>query len=470
MFISTGFFGIPQADSFALKMNPSGSALAYATYLKQTFLPGGSGACDFANDQTGRGITVDGGGNAYLANAASALLDKLSADGSSMLSVIQLPAKARAVALDGSGNVYITGNNALVEKLDPTGAPIFSTQLGGSSDNGRAIALDSQGNIVIAGNTCSSVFPTRAPLQGSFGPETAFLSKLDPSANLLFSTYVGSVSAFQISGMGLDPNGQAILAGSVYPAPGNSIGAKAFVAKYDMSNLPSLRLDDVHNAASQLGIAVSPGEIINVDGAGFSASGNTQLLFDGAPATVLSTTAAQIVAIVPYALAGKTQTQIQVQSGGQMSNPVWCPVAPTSPGIYTADGSGSGLALAFNQDGSQNSPSNPAPTGSTVTFFATGVGQTTPPGVDGVLHHTGAAFPIYPVYTFLNSLFVPKGSTSVGPYPGFPADVAVMQIQIPIIYASPIAPLLNITANGQKSQEENYPSSNSPTVYIAIKP
>jgi hypothetical protein len=34
----------------------------------------------------------------------------------------------------------------------------------------------------------------------------------------------------------------------------------------------------------------------------------------------------------------------------------------------------------------------------------------------------------------------------------------------------PTSPLLNITANGQKSQEENYPRANSPTVFIAVKP
>jgi len=61
------------------------------------------------------------------------------------------------------------------------------------------------------------------------------------------------------------------------------------------------------------------------------------------------------------------------------------PVQPANPAIFTADASGAGQATAQNADGTPNSPSNPAQPGSVITLWATGAGQTDPPGVDGQL-------------------------------------------------------------------------------------
>jgi uncharacterized protein (TIGR03437 family) len=60
-------------------------------------------------------------------------------------------------------------------------------------------------------------------------------------------------------------------------------------------------------------------------------------------------------------------------------------VAPSAFGLSTADSSGSGQGAIFNQDGSYNSPSNPAARGSIVTLFGTGEGVTTPALPDGAL-------------------------------------------------------------------------------------
>src|SRR5690606_38918967 len=71
-------------------------------------------------------------------------------------------------------------------------------------------------------------------------------------------------------------------------------------------------------------------------------------------------------------------------------------VATASPGIFTASQNGQGAALALNQDGTVNGPSNPAPRGSVVTFFGTGQGPTNPviangePAPSGSLVHTVA--------------------------------------------------------------------------------
>jgi len=452
---------IPQADAFVFKLNPAGSSLNFATYLDHVI----SATTDsFTGDQVGRAIALDSAGNAYI-TGASQFVDKLSADGSSLLYSTALGKIGRAIALDSSNDAYVTGAGVFVSKFNPNGAQLFSKTLdNASTDSGQAIALDSSGNIVVAGDTSSTNFPLFSPLQGMFAPATGFLTKLDSSAsNLLFSTYVGDSQDFVLSGLVLDSSGQAIISGSTFSTTNaQQIFLDAYVSKYDMSDVPGVRLDNVLNAGSLATVPLSPGEIITVEGAGFGTAENTQLLFDRTPATVLSVTPTHLSAIVPYALDGKTSTQAQVQSGGTLSNPVWLVVAPTSPGIYTVNGSGSGQAMAFNQDGTANSVSNPAAVGSTITFYATGVGQTIPPGVDGVLHRSAPAAPANTVAIYIAGLYVSGPQFNVGPASGFPADVFTATVVVPNItaFSLPAVVPVQIVIGGVPSQS---------AVQIAIK-
>jgi len=424
------FMCIPQVDGFVFKLNPAGSAFIYATYLNHLTSAFNNSA---TGDQVAKVIALDSAGNVYV-TGTSQFVDKLSADGSALLYSAALGAVGRGITLDSHNNVYVTGAGALVAKFDPSGAQLFSKMLGVNGDSGQAIALDSEGNIVIAGETSSTNFRLFSPLQGMFATQTGFLMKVDSSvSNLLFSTYVGDSRDFLMTGLALDSSGRAIIAGSTFPNGNISQQSfqDAFISEYDMSDIPNVRLDNVLNAASLLGFSISPGEIITVEGAGFGTAADTQLLFDKGPATLLSVTSSRLTAIVPYALDGKTFTQAQVQSSGVLSNPMWLVVAPTSPGIYTVDGSGSGQALAFNQDGTPNSLNNPAAVGSAVTFYATGVGQTIPPGVDGVLHRSTPAAPVNTVAIFVADLYVPGPQFNVGAAAGFPADVFTVQAVVP---------------------------------------
>jgi len=108
-----------------------------------------------------------------------------------------------------------------------------------------------------------------------------------------------------------------------------------------------------------------------------------QVLFDGNPATLIYVSAQQISAMVPYGVAGKSSTQIQVVYQGSTSGSFQKPIAPSAPGIFTADSSGQNQAAMTNSDGSYNTSSNPAAPGSYVTFYLTGEGQTNPLGSDG---------------------------------------------------------------------------------------
>ena len=157
----------------------------------------------------------------------------------------------------------------------------------------------------------------------------------------------------------------------------------------------------VANAASWATGPVAPGEIVIIAGnfmadsaligaqtsAGFVAAslGATTVLFDDVQAPLLYTMANQLSAIVPYEVSGQAQTSIQVEYQGVRSTPFTVAVAPTAPGIFTLNESGSGQGAIVNQDGSINGPGNPAAGGDAVSIYCTGEGQTAPLGTDGII-------------------------------------------------------------------------------------
>jgi len=116
------------------------------------------------------------------------------------------------------------------------------------------------------------------------------------------------------------------------------------------------------------------------------------VLFDGVPAPITYASAGQVNAVVPYAVAGKSSTELQVEYLGALSPAVTMPVAAAVPGIFTVSATGSGPgAILNNSDYSLNSAANPVARGDWVQIFLTGAGATSPAGVDGLL-----AGPPYP--------------------------------------------------------------------------
>ena len=111
--------------------------------------------------------------------------------------------------------------------------------------------------------------------------------------------------------------------------------------------------------------------------------GGTQVLFDGTAVPLLYVSNAQINALVPFELVGKTSTVMQVVSNSEVSASLTLPVMPAVPGLFTADHSGKGEGAILNQDASVNSTSNPAAQGSIIVLYGTGGGQTNPASIDG---------------------------------------------------------------------------------------
>jgi len=152
---------------------------------------------------------------------------------------------------------------------------------------------------------------------------------------------------------------------------------------------PRIHNECVLNAANYAGGAIAPGEMVTIlgtslgppEGAESRVSSNTPLpqvlgttrvLFNGLPGALMYVSDRQTTAIVPYGIADAAAVDVQVEYRGAISNTVRLPVRTTRLGVFSMDGSGQGPAVAFNEDGTVNSTSNPAHAGSVVTFYATG--------------------------------------------------------------------------------------------------
>jgi hypothetical protein len=140
------------SDAFVAKLNASGSAISYLTFV------GGTG------DDSANAITVDGAGSVTIAGSAG--------DGLSTVKSIQSFFKGGA-------------DDALVATLGSTGAVTFSTYLGGSGDDvALGVSLDSAGMIYVTGFTDSTDFLTFFPLKAAnAGAQDVFVTKIDPSTS-----------------------------------------------------------------------------------------------------------------------------------------------------------------------------------------------------------------------------------------------------------------------------------------------
>ena len=269
-----------QGSAFVTKLNASGSAVLYSTYL------GGGGA-------VGNGIAVDENGNAYVTGATGAnypttpgelancstdaFVTKLNATGSNLIYSTCLggvdTASGNGIAIDKSGNAYITGSvntfaswactvchgsscpsycvgfpfhnpgfpftpsfsclagnyfEPFVTKLSSGGFLVYSTCLGPSSPNssafGTGIAVDAMGNAWVAGSTSSTSFPTTpGALQTTCSEKLCgFVTKLNGDGSaLVYSTYLWQNS--ESPSIAVDPSGNAYFAYTKLTASGSRV-------------------------------------------------------------------------------------------------------------------------------------------------------------------------------------------------------------------------------------------------------
>ena len=246
--------GVPQGtfqggfyDVFLLKLDPTGTTLAYSTYL------GGTGS------DTAAAISVDAKGDACIAGQTTspslpthnAIQSSYGGNGDILLSCLNPggtawnfltylggsgPDMANAIALDTAGNIYLTGAtyspnfpvssnayqttsrggyDAFAMKLNATGtAIVFSTLLGGTaSDAGTAIAVASSGTIWIVGYTASADFPTTV-LPKFGGYFDGFVAQLSSDgASVALASYLGGSGEDRCLAVALSAAGEPIIVG-----------------------------------------------------------------------------------------------------------------------------------------------------------------------------------------------------------------------------------------------------------------
>jgi uncharacterized protein (TIGR03437 family) len=103
--------------------------------------------------------------------------------------------------------------------------------------------------------------------------------------------------------------------------------------------------------------------------------GDTRVLFDDRPATLLYAVRGRVGAIVPHEVAGKKTTQVVVEYQGTRSPPATLAVIDSTPALFTLDASGKGQAAMLNDTGCCNSVRNPAMRGKPASLYATGEGR-----------------------------------------------------------------------------------------------
>jgi hypothetical protein len=293
-------------DVFVTKLNSTGTGLIYSTYM-------GGSDYDF-----GYAISIDDSGNAYITGytrstdfditpgafqttkqfGADVFVTKLNSTGTGLIYSTYIGGSfdeiGYSIALDGSGNAYITGDtgstdyditpgafqttkgansDVFVTKLNSTGTGlIYSTYIGGSSgDYGNAIAIDGSGNAYITGYTLSPDYDiTPGAFQTSNeGFNDVFVTKLNSTGTgLIYSTYIGGRSSDQGNGIAIDNSGNAYITGETWSTDyGITPGAfqttfgggskDVFVTKFELDFVTSFE-ENLVNKEAQFSIFPNP--------------------------------------------------------------------------------------------------------------------------------------------------------------------------------------------------------------------
>jgi uncharacterized protein (TIGR03437 family) len=240
----------------------------------------------------------------------------------------------------------------------------------------------------------------RSPDCGNPGPNDCYYDEgalvqvtATPRGAYAFAGWEGDLTGADGNGMLKVDDQKVVTAGFQIPGRLNPAGITN-AASYVVDNLAPGEVIGIFGL--RLGPAALTGMQLN-NGRVSTALAETRVLFDGAPAPLVSVSSNLIGAIVPYATAGQTHTVIQVEFQGRAGNPVTFPLSAATPALFTTTSSGVGQASILNQNGSVNSAANPALPGSAVLVFGTGEGATFPAGLDGQIASTIFPRPVLPV-------------------------------------------------------------------------
>jgi uncharacterized delta-60 repeat protein len=197
---------------------------------------------DGVTAEDSRSIAVDSSGNAYIVgftnSQGAGIFDITVAkyDTSGTLQWQRVLGGANSefgigAAVDSSGNIYLTGYtrsqgaglwDVVIAKYDTSGTIQWQRVLGGAGDDyGNAVALDSSGNVYVTGTTTST----------GVGVEDALITKYNSSGTIQWQSSLGDVGYDRGSGIAVDSSGNAYIVGSTDVSGDNGI----LIAKYNTS-------------------------------------------------------------------------------------------------------------------------------------------------------------------------------------------------------------------------------------------
>jgi uncharacterized protein (TIGR03437 family) len=480
-------------DAFVTKLGPDGKVV-FTTFLGgngPACNPGGScsvglfGGGSITDDEEGFAIAVDQAGNVYVAGVTNAadfpvtpnafqtkysdpsgiadqgFISKLTPDGSALLYSTYLGTttfnvRIGTLVVNSSGEAIVAGHTdssafpttqgalfpsphvpgGFIARLNSQGsALLYATYLGNGVVNG--IAIDDAGNLNVTGwdsyVTPSGTFPVT---NGALPIGFTYLTQLSADGrSLIYSTLLPYGSAGNSVALSMSRTPAVIGDAGVLTIFGSGDPAQPTV--FSLANIAGPYVDG----------QVAPGEIVSLygtnlgpdkavglalDPSGFIATqlAGVQVKFDGVPAPIIMSQRNQVNIQVPYEIAGRGVTVMQVISTAGTSQMFPLQAVPLEPDILTVD---SVYAAAINQDGSINTDVNPAPQGSVISLFAIGTGLWNGDLKTGQVSSTSLLAPILPVKVFIGSSSGPEAEVLyAGSAPTLTDGVLQLNILLPI--------------------------------------
>ncbi len=373
-------------NAFVVKLNPAGDKLIYGTYL---------GGASFA---LGEWIRLDSSGNAYVLGIGDI-----------------------AVTPGAYQSTFAPGSSAFLAKINADAtALVYATYISANGTPPAIVQVDAAGDAFVSGFAGPGFMASPDALQPCrAGAADAFVLELAPDGKFTAATYLGGSGTDYAYALQPLSDGTVLLAGATTTSdflvtPDSKLSAPGyFIANFQIANAgnanrPCSILAPENGANFQDG-PVAPGELVTLWGLRFGPATGAPLQFDSTgkiattlagvrvffdefPAPILYAQSEQINAQVPWELAGKTTAQMHVEYNGVSTRAGVVTLQPSAPALFPAK-YGAPQGAIINQDGTPNSPANPAPAGSVVSIYGTGGGVTNPASV------TGGIAPIKPKTT-----------------------------------------------------------------------
>ena len=373
---------------FVAKLNPDTLSIAWLSFVSGN----GSTALDSIAADPDGSIWVSGlsGGSSFpvlpgpfgFLGPAGSVLVHLSADGSQALTSTYFPS-ANWMGAAPSGNLFFATNDTIFHGFAGSPWPCLEP---GVTQDAFIGQIDSGGQNIPWGTYAGPSVP--------FGPMAA-------------------LNSTSVAVAGIDAQGDIVLS-ALATTPGAPGLVESCIAQAGSPNLSG---------------PLAPGEVFSIYGADYGPAqgvgaqnsggevgtslGGIQVTVEGTPVPLLYVSAAQINAVAPFLLEGRTAAHIKIVTASGASNEVVLGVRDVRPEIFAVS----------NQNGTQNNPNNPAHAGDYLSIWASGLGQTNPPGMDGAIPTAAGGAPLAAIT--LQAATVESEEMAFGGAPA-PVNVAVL--------------------------------------------